>query len=144
VHEPAVEVERTAADSVSVDAQLLAEADGGEAVCRGREGGAQEAGLVQGRADILLITSEGLERRSACQLGECPTEGVLRGEEVETGEHVSDAIEDANLPRLKFERANEIADGVDTLVEAVAEGGAVCAASGPVAATWENGATGET
>jgi hypothetical protein len=58
------------------------------------EGGAQEAGFVQGRAAVLRVAGESLEGRSPCQLGECSSEGALRGEEVETGEHASYTIED--------------------------------------------------
>jgi hypothetical protein len=54
VHEPAVEVEGATADGVGVDTQFLPEADGRETVGVGREGSAQETGLVQGRAPVLV------------------------------------------------------------------------------------------
>jgi hypothetical protein len=37
-------------------------------------------------------------------------------------EHASDAIEDADLARLELECGDVVADGVDALLEAVAEG----------------------
>src|SRR5688572_3951283 len=94
VHQPALDLERTAPDGVGVDAQLLAEADRGEAVGGRRKRGLQEAGLVQDRATVLVVAGKGLQCRSACQLGEGTGEGALRGEQVEASEHAADAIQD--------------------------------------------------
>src|SRR5262249_31691811 len=97
VHEAGVE-ERAAANAIGVNAQLLTEAHGGEAVGRRVERGAQELQLLEGRPAILLVAGKGLKRQPTHQLGEGPCERALRAEQVEPGEHSANAVNDAHLP----------------------------------------------
>src|SRR5262245_35143062 len=81
VDQTGFEMESATADIVGIDAQLLAEAHGREAVSRRGEGRAQEIPLVEGRPAVLVVAGQSLERRSAQQLGERPGEAALRAEQ---------------------------------------------------------------
>ena len=119
--EAAVELQRGAADRVGVDAEFVPEADGGEAVARGGERRSQEAALVEGRAPLLFVTSEGLQGRSANELRERPGEGATRAEQVEAGKHAADAVDEPDLARRHREGTEVVFDRVGPPFEAVAQ-----------------------